>query len=309
MKPDQIEQTNQKPFGKAARVFRTLGIIVLSIVLALYVLFPVTMGAIASVRSAQKTERPPEGFTAVSLKTPDDTEIACWYAPGENGAAIILVHGAKSNLSSLTEHVAFLREAGYGVLALTLRGHGGSGGRGNAFGWQCGEEIASAVDFLQAEGVGRIGALGLSLGAEVLLGSAADQPQIAAIVSDGASQRSLADYFIVPANRSLWRSWTTRLMYASVRLFSGQTPPERTLLSSVQDACTTRFLFIAAGNVEKESTYSTLFQQAAADRATRWVVPGAGHTQGLLVAREAYISQVIGFFNEVLGIAEHDACP
>ena len=299
-----MKQTNKKPLGKAARVFRTLGIVVLCLVLALYVLFPVTMGALAVTRSAQKTEPPPDGFEAVSLTAADGTALACWYAPGDNGAAIILVHGAKSNLTSLTGHAAMLREAGYGVLALTLRGHGGSGGRGNAFGWQCGQDVAAAVDFLQAEGVERIGALGLSMGSEVLLGSAADEPAIAAIVTDGASQRSLADYLVIESNRSLWRSWTTRVLYASVRLFSGQTPPERTLLSSITNAKDTRFLFIAAGNVEKEATFGGLYAATTSDRSTLWVVSGAGHTQGIAVATQEYVSRVVGFFNETLLAAE-----
>ena len=91
------------------RVFRTLGIVLLSLIFALYVFFPVTMGLIASVRCAPKLEQPPEGFTAVALKSSDDTQLACWYAPGENGAVVILVHGAKSNLATLTEHAAMLR--------------------------------------------------------------------------------------------------------------------------------------------------------------------------------------------------------
>jgi dienelactone hydrolase len=299
VKQDQTSSINKKT-GKAARVLRTLGIILLCVVLALYVLFPVTMGAIASLRSAPKIEQPPDGFEAVTLTAEDGTALACWYAPGENGAAIILVHGAKSNLASLTEHAMFLREAGYGVLALTLRGHGGSGGRGNAFGWQCGQDVAAAVDFLQLQGVERIGALGLSMGSEVLLGSAADEPAIGAIVADGASQRSLADYLVPESNRSLWHSWTTRLMYASVRLFTGQTPPERTLLSSITDAKDTRFLFIAAGNVEKEPLFGELYHDAVPERSTLWVVPNTGHTQGLTTAREEYVSRVIAFFNETL---------
>ena len=301
MKQDQggVTQAKQSK-SRAGRALKTVGIVLLSIVFALYVLFPVTMGLIASVRSAQKIEPPPDGFEALSLSAADGTPLACWYAAGENGASIILVHGAKSNLTSLTEHAAFLREAGYGVLALTLRGHGGSGGRGNAFGWQCGQDVTAAVDFLQAEGVAHIGALGLSMGSEVLLGSAADQPEITAIVADGASQRSLADYLTIPENRTLRRSWTTRLMYASVRLFSGQTPPEQTLLSSITSAVDTRFLFIAAGNVEKELTFGGLYAAATSDRSTLWVVPGAGHTQGLSVATQEYVSRVVGFFDETL---------
>lgn len=245
-------------------------------------------------------EQPPEGFTAVLLKTLDDTRLACWYALGENGACVILVHGAKSNLSSLREHAALLREAGYGVLALTLRGHGGSAGRGNAFGWQSGQDVAAAVDFLQAEGVAHIGALGLSMGAEVLLGSAADEPAIAAIVADGASQRSLSDYLALPANRSLWRSWSTRVMYAAVRLLSGQMPPERTLLDSISNSNETRFLFIAAGNVEKEARFGDLFVKAAVERASLWIVPNAGHTRGLFAQTQEYSARVVGFFDDTL---------
>jgi len=290
--------------GKAARVFRTLGIVLLSLVFALYVLFPVAMGAIASIRSAQKLELPPEGFDALALTEEDGTQLACWYTPGENGAVIILVHGAKSNLASLTNHANMLREAGYGVLALTLRGHGGSSGRGNAFGWQSGQDVAAAVDYLQAQGVSRIGALGLSMGSEVLLGSAADEPAIRAIVADGASQRSLADYLVPLENRSLWRSWTARVMYAAVRLFTGQTPPERTLLSSISDAKDTKFLFIAAETVEKEQLYGLLYQYTVSDRSALWIVPGAGHTQGLFVQPVEYRTRVVSFFDEALGTAK-----
>jgi pimeloyl-ACP methyl ester carboxylesterase len=282
------------------RVVKTLGIFFLCVVLVLYVFLPFGMGAFATMRSPVAQEPPPEGFEAVSLSAADGTPLACWYGAGENGACVILVHGSKSNLTSVRAHAAFLREAGYGVLALTLRGHGGSGGRGNAFGWQSDQDIAAAVDYLQEQNVERIGALGLSLGAEVLLGSAAQEPQIAAIVTDGASQRSLSDYFALPANRSLWRSWSTRVMYAAVELLSGQTPPEWTLLDSIASSQSTRFLFIAAGNVEKESRYGDLFVKAAGGRASLWVVPGAGHTQGLFVQPEEYSSRVVGFFNETL---------
>ncbi len=292
-------EQQKKPAGKH-RAIKALGIFLLCIVFTLYILLPFGMGAFACVRNNRQPEPPPEGFETVSLSAADGTPLACWYAAGENGACVILVHGSKSNLSSVRSHAAFLREAGYGVLALTLRGHGGSGGRGNAFGWRCDQDIAAAADYLQEQGVEQIGALGLSLGAEVLLGSAAQEPQIAAIVADGATQHSLSDYLALPANRSLWRSWSTRVMYAAVELFSGQTPPHLTLLDSIASSNETRFLLITAGNVEKESLFGDLFVKAAKDRAEIWVVPGAGHTQGLFVQPEEYSSRVVGFFNETL---------
>jgi hypothetical protein len=93
-------------------------------------------------------------------------------------------------------------------------------------------------------------------------------------------------------------------MYASVRLFSGQTPPERTLLSSITDAKDTRFLFIAAENVEKEPQFGALYHDAVPERSALWIVPGAGHTQGLSVATQEYVSRVIAFFDETLLAAE-----
>ena len=295
-----IAGQTKKSTGKACRALKTLGIVLLCCVLALYVLLPAGMGAFASTRTARAIEPPPEGYSAVTITAADGTDLACWHAKGENGACIILVHGSKSNLASLTAHAAVLREAGYGVLALTIRGHGGSGGRGNAFGWACAQDIAAAVVYVKNQGVNRIGALGLSLGGEVLLSAAADEPEIAAIAADGATQRCLADYLALETNRSLWHSWTTRVMYAFARLLTGQVPPERTILSSVGDASGTRFLFIAAGNVEKEAIYGGLFAEAAGDSAELFIVPGAGHTQGFATAPEEYKAHVIAFFDDAL---------
>ncbi|MEA4939906.1 MAG: alpha/beta fold hydrolase [Christensenella sp.] len=285
---------------RAGRVWKIFGAIVLGLLLLLYVLFPVCMGSIASVRKPQAAELPPDGYEAVAITAQDGTPLAGWYAAGENGACILLIHGSNENLASITDHVTFLRSAGYGVFALTLRGHGGSGGRGNALGWDCGQDVSSAVSYLRDKGVSRIGALGLSLGGEVLLASAANEPELRAIVSDGATYHSLADYLELPDNRSLWRSWTIRVMYASTALFTGQRPPERSILESVEKAADTKFLLIAAGNVLSESAYGALYETAANGRAELWTVPNAGHTQGLFVSPEEYRSRVLAFFQETL---------
>ena len=285
---------------RAGRVWKILGSIVLGLVFLLYVLFPVCMGVVASVRKPQAAELPPDGYEAVALTTQDGTPLAGWYAAGENGACILLIHGSNENLASITNHATFLRNAGYGVFALTLRGHGGSGGRGNALGWDCGQDVSAAVSYLRDNGVSRIGALGLSLGGEVLLASAANEPELQAIVADGATYHSLVDYLELPDNRSLWHSWTVRLMYASAALFTGQRPPEQTILESISNAASTQFLLIAAGTKPNESAYGALYEAAANGRAELWTVPNAGHTQGLFIAPEEYRSRVLAFFQDAL---------
>jgi len=297
MEPQDQGMLKQK---RKRRVWKILGVIVLCLVILLYFAFPLTMGAVASVRKPQAAELPPDGYEAVTLTAQDGTPLAGWYAAGENDACILLIHGSNENLASLSGHAAFLRSAGYGVFALTLRGHGGSGGRGNALGWDCGQDVSAAVSYLQSKGVERIGALGLSLGGEVLLASAADEPSLRAIVADGATYHSLADYLDLPGNRLLWRSWTTRVMYASTTLFTGQRPPERTILQSISQAADTKFLLIAAGTKPNESAYGALYEAAANGRAKLWTVPNAGHTQGLFVSPEEYRSRVLAFFQDAL---------
>lgn len=292
------EKTSVKKKHRAVRVIVT---VVLSLLIAVYVLLPVGMGIFASTRGEQASETPPEGFEAVTLTASDGVALAAWYAPSENGAAILLVHGSTGNLSSVRGYADMLRGHGYGVLALTLRGHGGSGGGGNALGWECGRDIGAAAEYLSVqEGVESIGAMGLSLGGEVLLVAVGEHPEIKAVVSDGATHHTLADYLTLPSNRSLWRSWTTRVMYFSTGLFTGQQPPETSILNSVKAAQDTQLMLIAAGTVEDEASYGQMYAEAAGERAQLWVVPEAGHTQAFALYPDEYAQRVTDFFGAVL---------
>ncbi len=89
-------------------------------------------------------------------------------------------------------------------------------------------------------------------------------------------------------------------MYASAALFTGQRPPERSILKSIEKAADTKFLLIAAGNVLNESAYGVLYETAANGRAGLWMVPNAGHTKGLFVSPEEYRSRVLTFFQKTL---------
>ena len=72
---------------------------------------------------------PPAGFEAITLTTDDQVELAGWYKPPLNGAAIILIHGAGGSREGMRPYAELLARHGYGVLALDLRGHGASAGR------------------------------------------------------------------------------------------------------------------------------------------------------------------------------------
>jgi len=197
-------------------------------------------------------------------------------------------------------YAALLKKHGFGVLAIDLRGHGESGGSGNRYGWMGTHDVGAAVSFLQGRAaVKAIGGGGLSVGGAVLLGAASAYPALHAIVSEGASYRSFDEYYDLPSTHPLYRNFTTRVLFFSVNLFSGDDPPTP-ILDSITAAEATAFLFIAAGTKGREIDYNELFLKAVGDRGSLWVVPDAGHTQGFRRAPDQYEQHVIGFFAQTL---------
>lgn len=286
--------------SKKAKILRAVLIVILCIVFVLYVALPAGFGLFVSLRASGAPGDAPDGFESVSFTTEDNVNIAAWYKAAENGAAVLLIHGSNGSRESVRQYAAMLSEHGYGVLAIDLRGHGESTGAANALGWQCGGDIKAAVRFLRDKGIESIGALGISLGGEVLLRACSDNLKISAAVSDGATHGTLAEYFALPSRQSIFRSWTTRVMYFCAQLFTGQTPPDTTIIDSVAGAADTRFLFIAAQDTEEEAEYNAAFTEAADSRAELWTVPKAGHTQAMSLYPEEYESRVIAFFDSAL---------
>lgn len=290
-----------KRFFTRKRLIIAAGVFVLAALLVLYAVLPASMAAVAVAPQMAPDGDPPDGFRAVTLTTGDGAELAGWYADPENGAAILLLHGAGEGRGSLRDYAAMLRAHGFGVLAVNLRGFGDSTGQINRLGWNAGEDIGAAITFLDAQnGVESIGGLGLSMGGEALLGAASAYPELQAVVADGATYRTAADYESLPANNSWHRSFSQRIFNAFVRLFSGDAPPERTLLDSIVRASGTQFLFIAAGDGADEAAYNTLFHEAAPGRSALWVIPGVGHTAGFASDPDAYATQIVEFFSEKL---------
>lgn len=287
--------------SKRKRLLRGCGILIVVVLLLLYIVLPAAFGGAAIWPENDNTGNPPDGFSEVTLTTSDDVKLAAWYAPPTNGAAIILIHGAGSGRQSVKGYAEMLRDNGFGVLAISTRGFSDSEGSINRLGWQGTLDVGAALAFLQTQpDVEAIGGLGISMGGEILLGAASAYPQIQAIISDGATFRSLEEYKALPANRSLWRNFTSRVLYLSVRILSGDAPP-KPLLDSMQDAENTQFMYIAAEDEDTEVEFNERFlEQVGEDRAELWVVPDVAHTGGFGKHREDYEARVVAFFESHL---------
>ena len=227
------------------RYLRRAGLTLLAGLATLYVLVPTTIAIVATHRAREPVPAADLGRTyeQVSFTTADDLELTGWYVPSENGAAIVLSPGRRGPIP----HARLLAQHGYGVLLFDRRGEGESDGDFNAYGWGGDADLKAAVDFLSRRpdvDPPRIGGLGLSVGGEMLLETAAEDTRLRAVVSEGASVRSIAEHWDDPALSDLQKPFTPLLAQtAAVAILAGEVPPP-SLVDLVDDISPRSVLFI-----------------------------------------------------------------
>lgn len=140
----------------------------------------------------------------VTFRTDDGVTLwGTWYEPaGRVGPAVILVHMLHRSRRDWEGLAPRLAEAGIGALAFDLRGHGESGGSAASLSAMVADLkaarrfVASRFDVVQ----GRVGLLGASVGANLAVLEAADDPGVTslALLSPSLDYRGLR---IEPAMR------------------------------------------------------------------------------------------------------------
>jgi pimeloyl-ACP methyl ester carboxylesterase len=235
----------------------------------------------------------------VTLHTSDGVDLAAWYVPSRNGAAIVLVHGAGGDRAGgIESRAALLARHGYGVLLYDARGGGESGGRVESMGWTWHRDAAAAVDFLAARGIGRIGALGLSTGAETVLEAAGRDPRIRAVVADGAQTRRLAEMRLLPHSpENLLYTVDFGSVAAVYRVLSLQHQPP-SLVRMVEQTRAPLLLISSGTGFERDA--GRLYARHAVGPATLWELPRTEHTGGLKAFPRAYDRRVTAFFDRTL---------
>jgi len=244
-------------------------------------------------------------YEEVSLRTDDGVTLAAWYVPTDNGAAVVLRHGAGSTRSDVLDEAAVLAGGGFGVLLVDARGHGGSGGRAMDFGWHGDADIAAATDHLSSRpdvDPDRIGVVGLSMGGEEAVGASGANPAIRAVVAEGATARAAGDEAWLSDEygvRGLVQEQLERAQdLATDPLTSASVPT--TMRSAVAASDGTRYLLVTAGERPDEAHAAAHVEAAAPDRVETWEVDGAGHTAGLTTAPEEWARRVNGFLTDAL---------
>ena len=234
----------------------------------------------------------------VSFTTGDGLELRGWYIESQNGAAVISFPGRASS----QERAKILADHGYGVLLFDRRGEGESEGDPNLFGWQGERDVHAAVKFLQGRpdvDPERIGGIGLSVGGEMMIEAAAESNALKAIVSEGASGRSVRDDF---ANGGM--KWQEKLGDAvgtvATALFTSNTPPEDLKGLVGKMGKTPAFFIYGEQGQPAEKPANTGFYSEAKGQKEIWEVPGSKHMGGMKAQPEEYERRVVGFFDRTL---------
>jgi hypothetical protein len=268
--------------------------------LALAVLFPVAVGYIVTHTSRAKVPRADLGaaYENVSFTTSDGLRLKGWYISSRNSAAVIAFPGR----ASAQKRAKMLARHGYGVLLFDRRGEGESEGDPNLFGWQGERDIHAAVAFLQRRpGVDpeRIGGIGLSVGGEMMIEAAAESNALKAIVSEGASSRSVRDELANPGGEWL-EVLGTGINTAATAIFGNHLPPAslKSLVPRIAPG-SVFFVYGERGQPAEEPANSAFYSAAGRPKAI-WKVPGSGHIGGIDAQPAEYERRVVAFFDEAL---------
>ena len=276
-------------------------LLALSVVfLAVFVVVPIGISILATHRARSPVEAVDLGrpYQRVSFRTSDGLRLVGWYVPSRTRAAVIAFPGRAGPVGQ----ARMLVRHGYGVLMFDPRGAGESQGDYNAYGWNGERDLDAAIRFLASRedvDLTRIGGIGLSVGGELMLQTAAHQPLLRAVVADGAGVRSIRDHLAVDGRGPI--SWISPLFVqtaATAVLSDSMPPPALSGLVSWISPRATFFIYAGRGGGGEDETPA--YYAAAKQPQQMWEIPEAGHSGGLAARPAEYERRVTAFFDRYL---------
>lgn len=270
-----------------------------AVVAAYFVLFP--LGLSYGLTHAARTNTPHGNLGApyrtVAFDASDGLRLKGWFVPSTNGATVIVYPGKKGT----QKHARMLVRHGYGVLVFDRRGEGESEGDPNALGWAFDRDLKGAVAFLRRRPdvePNRIGGLGLSVGGEALLQTAAETKDLKAVVSDGAGSRSVREDTVQMRLGKVPEIMLSGVLTGGVALFANQAPPPSLKDLSGRITSTPVFFIYAERGAAGEENNPDYYAAALGPKQI-WKID-TSHTHGLTDHPHEYERRVIGFFDRTL---------
>jgi pimeloyl-ACP methyl ester carboxylesterase len=235
-------------------------------------------------------------YEDVSLAGADGIRLAGWYIPSRNHAALILLHGYNSSRQTAVYQAEVLSRNGFGVLMYDERACGESGGSVLSWGWRDLDDVPAAIQFIQARpevDPQRIGIMGMSTGGEIALGAAAQNPELRAVIADGAGFAVVADIPPVTWEEKLLILPSDWLLFQFVALESWTRQPEG--LTTAIPKISPRPVFLISTGSDHEMRQAERYYSVAGEPKQVWNIPEAQHGGGIHSRPLEYEQRIVDF--------------
>jgi dipeptidyl aminopeptidase/acylaminoacyl peptidase len=246
------------------------------------------------------------GYVAETVTLPARAggEFRAYYLPGSNGATIIMPPTGSSGRGGRWAESLLLLQHGYGLFTYESRRCAGMGPL--SLGYQEVAEVADALAYLQARPdiePDQIGIYGFSSAGATAIMAAAQLPGLKAVVAEGGYS-DFVENSLGPNSQSGYLERGFRWAFGPVyRLIVGESIEVLSPVSVI-DQIAPRPILLIYGSREVSLPAGRQQLAAAGANAELWIVEGAGHGNYLIVARQAYETRLITFFNRALNVAK-----
>ena len=238
-------------------------------------------------------------YEEVTFSSRDNLLLSGWYIPSQNRMAVILVHGIGSNRGDLAHVALFLAQRGFGVLLFDLRAHGRSQGNLCTWGWLEVNDLFGALGYLATRPEirsGRIGAYGFSLGGQICLRAAAQEPGLRAVIADDAAPAMLTDHAWTEGYsfRKLFLKPWLWLVYRLQSWLTGVPLPAG--VAETISHISPRPVFLIASGKGTGRAIARRFFQAAGEPKELWEIPEARHGETFQARPQEYVEKIGDFY-------------
>lgn len=263
-------------------------------------------------RRAPDPSDPPSNYgvtyNEVWFTSRDGVRLHGWFIPAPDKqtakGTIISCHGQEGSKDGDTRQVIPIQQAGYNLFMFDFRAHGQSDGRQTTFGMYEKEDLMGAVDYLNKQGVEKVGVVGFSMGGATALICAALTDRIACVVADSAFGRLKATLTRWVGARgvphAMARRFASSVLWASAARLEARIDQVDPVLWTPHIG-ERPLLFIYGENDEFVSVSEVeQMTSTAAGPVDTWIVPGANHRGAGQKDPNGWNERVIGFFDRHL---------
>jgi len=225
-----------------------------------------------------------------------------WFISGnQGGGAVVLMHGVRSNRSSMIDRARFLSRAGYSVLLFDFQAHGESTGKHITFGALESKDAQAALEFLRQVAPGeRIGVIGVSMGgAAAILASPPLQADafvfemVYPTIDDAVTNR-------LTMRLGSWARVLTPLLLLQLKPRLGIDKTKLRPIDHVRQLNSPKLFIAGSDDLHTTIEESERLYETASQSKEFWVIQGVKHVDLHHAAPAEYESRVLEFFQKNL---------